>query len=362
MLKDLIIKNEEQIENFEIGYFKENKNYPVVAALSALETTNEIQKSYFELEDANSNFNVLKLYAFLQSLFVSVDSLYALAFSLTKSKSFINLNKNQVLRELKFIRNDVVGHPANRMYNATTLAYCILDASSVTKDKFSYDIYSGQGIERKCIYIPSLVQSFYEESNALLSELYRVAENEEKNTKLTNLALEVLNLFDMSGKYLDALDRLKKEYLNTYPNANSNQHRLLWRMELIDRIKNYHTSNLEIASLAEYCIGLEIVKIYQLFSGKKYELQLGTRKPSLVSSMYRFLKSNKNAVIYIDDINDLKNPLLKTSMLELIKLAKTKNAKGVIQYLELLEGFYQNQEDALLYAFALPLKEFKKGK
>ena len=125
----LVLENEKLIENFDINYYLDNKNYPVASALSALETTNEIQKSYFK--DSVSNFdlsdNVLRLYALLQGLFVSIDSLYALTYSLTKSKNFININVNEHLRELKYIRNDVVGHPANRVLDSDALAYCILE-------------------------------------------------------------------------------------------------------------------------------------------------------------------------------------------------------------------------------------------
>lgn len=149
MLKSLILENENKIETFDMSYYEAQRNHPVMAAISALETTNEIQKCYFDLEDSSLDFNALKLYALLQSLFVSVDSLYALSISLTKSKNLININRNPVLRELKYIRNDVVGHPANRMFNSTTLAYCILDIESINKYEFSYNIFSGQGIERK---------------------------------------------------------------------------------------------------------------------------------------------------------------------------------------------------------------------
>lgn len=362
MLKELILENEKKIEVFDIGFYKENKNYPVIAALSALETTNEIQKSYYSLEDKEASFNVLKLYALLQSLFVSVDSLYALAFSLTKSKSFINLNKNQILRELKYIRNDVVGHPANRMYNSSTLSYCILDAKSVTRNTFSYDIYSGQGVERRCIDINQLVQSFYEESNALLTELYTLAKSEEKNNKLANLSLELFNSFDMNGNYLKLLEQLKQEYASLYPNANSNQHRFLWRVEMIERLLSFSSENEDIKELVSYCVGLEIIKIYQLFSGKNYPLQLRRRPPFLVSSMYRFLKNNKSALVHIDKITDMKHPLMKASLQSLLQLALRKNAKGAIQYLEVLKNLYEKQEDDLLYAMSLPLKEYKKGR
>lgn len=360
MLKNLIQENEQKIESFDMEYYKNQNNFPILAALSALETTNEIQKCYYNLEDGAFDFNALKLYAFLQSLFVSVDSLYALSFSLTKSKSFININKNPVLRELKYIRNDVVGHPANRMYNSTTLAYCILDVNSVNKNGFSYNIYSGQGTEKKYVDISKIVESFYIESNAFLSELLEVAVDEKMKTKYARLALEALDLFDMRGNYMGTLNSLKKMYLKNFPNATSSQHRFLWRMELIEALEEYQTSDDDILDLKEYSIGIELIKIYQLFSGKEYTLSLTRRKPILVSAFYRFIKKNKESISHVDKINDLKNPLILSSLDQLLELSIEKNVVAVTKYINFLKELYEAKEDALLYAFALPVKDYKK--
>jgi hypothetical protein len=360
MLKELILNNEEKIEKFNISYYLEKHNYSIVAALSALEATNEIQKCYFELQDKENRFNILKLYALLQSLFVSIDSLYALSYSLTKSKSFININKNQYLRELKYIRNDVVGHPANRMYNSSVLAYCILDKDSVNHKTFAYHIYSAKGIDRKCVDIPCIVSSYYEECNALLDELYNITKEEYRTTSLFQLAVDSLNLFDMGGNYLEKLQELKEVYLTSYPNATSNQHRLLWRLELIDELLAYTHSDPDIMDLAKYAIGIEIIKIYQLLTGQTYDVSINRRRPYLVSSFYRFLKKNPSAVIYIERLNDIKNPLFSSSIDALLDLAKQNTATGPIRYLSLLKELYREKKDALLYALALPIKDYKR--
>ena len=75
-MKELILDNEKIIEKFELDYYFNSKDYSVSSALSALETTNEIQKRYFVKEESNDiGENLLNLYALLQSLFVSIDSL-----------------------------------------------------------------------------------------------------------------------------------------------------------------------------------------------------------------------------------------------------------------------------------------------
>ncbi len=358
MLKSLIQENEDKIESFNLKYYEQNQNYPVLAAICALETTNEIQKSYFKEEDKDLGFNVLKLYAFLQSLFVSIDSLYALAYSLTKSKNIININKNPILRELKYIRNDVVGHPANRVYDSQIIAYCILDAKSVTKTSFSYDVISKAGTSRKDVDIFSIVENYYKECNELLKELKSTSEETIQGSIYETRLREALTLFDMQGEYMSCIQRLKETYKKDYPNSSSNQNRFLWRLELIDELSVFHSEDQDIMDLVEYAIGLEIVKLYQLVTEHK-DVVVRRKKPFLVTSFYRFLKKNKESLKHIEKIYDIKNPLIVDALHQLLSLAKDKNAKGVVRYLNLLMELYEKKMDSLLYALALPIKEFK---
>lgn len=96
--------------------------------------------SYFEksMDEAfDSGEVILRLYGLLQALFVCIDSLYTLTFKITGTKNFININDNKALRELKYIRNDVVGHPTNRIVDDKT-EYAILNPDDIKKDEFTY--------------------------------------------------------------------------------------------------------------------------------------------------------------------------------------------------------------------------------
>ena len=180
-----IKKLEEQIERFNIDYYLKEKNYGVAAALSALDATNEVQKAYFSAPlITDRSESVLRLYALLQGLFVSVDSLYSLAYEITKNKNFININQNEDLRTLKYIRNDVVGHPSNRVINKTDLSYCMLDTVNISSDVFYYDIYTKDGIDRKSVNVRSLVNSFYLVATDFLEEVYKFAETNHNAKKI----------------------------------------------------------------------------------------------------------------------------------------------------------------------------------
>lgn len=360
-MKELILKNESIIEKFELDYYFNSKDYSVSSALSALETTNEIQKTYFEKEETNDvGENLLNLYALLQSLFVSIDSLYSLAYSLTKSKAFININKNDDLRKLRYIRNDVVGHPSNRTYNSKDLAYCILDNESVKKYNFSYNIYYSDKVESVLIDLNSIVDSYYIECNNLLESLYAIAKENKSASKLSKQAFEVLDAYINNKDYVVELNKLKSLYLKNYSNAKSNQHRLIMRIEHIERMLKFKTDDNDILELIKYSIGLELIKIYQNISGKKYSLTVHRHSPNLVSSLYRFFNKNKECVDYKDNLCDLNNPKFKHTLNQIKRVAENKNVTNVIKYLSIIEELYNMKEDELLYSFTLPIKEYKK--
>ena len=360
-MKKLILTNESIIEKFELGYYVNSKDYSVSSALSALETTNEIQKTYFDKEETDDiGENLLNLYALLQSLFVSIDSLYSLAYSLTKSKAFININKNDDLRKLKYIRNDVVGHPSNRTYNTKDVAYCILNNESVKKYSFSYNIYFSDKIENVEIDLNSIVNSYYIECNNLLNEIYGIAKDNKSASKLTKKAFNVIDSYINNKDYLTEIKELKSLYLKSYSNAKSDQHRLMMRIEHIERMLNFRSDDNEIIELIRYSIGLELVKIYQNISGKKYSLTVHKRSPLLVSSFYRFLNKNKECIDYKDSICDINNPLFKFALEEIKSVAESKNVTNVIKYLGIIEKLYVNKEDELLYSFTLPIREYQK--
>ena len=362
-MEKLILENENRIQQFDLNFYIGRKKYPVAAALAALETTNEIQKCYFNKEETEDvSENVLNLYAFLQSLFVSIDSLYALAYSLTKSKSFININRNPELRDLKYIRNDVVGHPANRVLNSNTLAYCILDNSSVTKYTFAYDVYSGEGKEQRIIDINAISNAYYKECNDLLAELFQIAKENKRVSSLVNLAIDAIDSYSMRGDYYSVLCNLKEEYLANFSDASANQHRIIWRLELIDTLRKYENEDEEISELVEYSIGLEIVRIYQLLSGKLYKQTTGRRTPKILSLTYRFFNKNKGSSAYLEKITDIKNPIFNSAINYLLDLAKRRNTVGPIKYFSLLKELYLNGEDDLVFALTVPLKEYRRNR
>lgn len=361
-MENLIKENEKRIEKFDVDFYLSNKKYSIAAALSALETTNEIPKSFFIKEQRKLEVSdyVMRLYALLQGLFVSIDSLYALALSLTKSKSFININNNKDLRQLKYIRNDVVGHPANRVLDNDEIAFCILDNDSISLDSFSYKIYTKDSIINKEVNINDILVSYYNETNALLDELYKLANKEKNKTVLQELISNTLDAFFKDENYINKFNKFILEYKELYPKSKKEQHRILWRFDLIERLNNINTKDENEALVIKHCVGLELVKIYELVYGSKYKVDLMTRIPDYISLFYRFLNKNKSLYPYLTYLEDTDHPLFLSSLAKLKDEALNKRIYEVVNYLNMIIRAYDSNDLELVYALALPIKEYKK--
>ena len=96
-MRNLISENDKLIKKFNFDYYFSRKNYQMASAIKALSVTNDIQEAYYKKEDYLDNKDlVLRLYALLQALFVSIDSLYALSNVIAGGKSIINLNISEM--------------------------------------------------------------------------------------------------------------------------------------------------------------------------------------------------------------------------------------------------------------------------
>lgn len=359
-MKDLILENEKLIEKFDFNYYLGSRLYAIAAALGALETTNKISKSFINKRncDYTQEDHILRLYALLQGLFVSIDSLYALTLSLTKNKDNININNNKDIRQIKYIRNDVVGHPSSRLLSTTNLAYCILDDKSIDAYSFKYNIYSTNSVIEKNIVIDDLLNAYYSESNKLLDELYTLSTSKEVKNRLKSNVELMIESYVMGGRYQDSLEKVITNYKNKYPQANSETHRVLWRYELVKKLETYNVNDKDEKELINYCIGLELVKIYELITNIKYDFK--KKLPKFVSSIYRFFKQNKNAYFNIKHLTDSDNPIFSLAIDSLITEANKSNSIVVIRYLTLIKNELNNKNYDLVYALNLPIKEYTK--
>lgn len=344
----LLKENKTIINKWCFNSLLNEKRYNIASAIMALDITNTIIDSYFS-DDVNNDSECIKdLYALLQSLFVGIDSLYALALGVTKNKNFININNNKTLRTLRYIRNDVVGHPANRVLNQDALAYCILDVASVSKYEFMYNIYTVDTTTEKTVKTEEITREYLIEANRLLNDIYRM------NYQSINLQIlrdnidNVVSSYRSHGDYLAELEKFMVKYRELYP--DSLNHRAIHRYELIKKLVSYNNDD-----IVNYAILLEIKKIYKLVTGSELDI-FKERKPKEVIAFYRFMNKNTDLYPELQSILNTDNPMFERSLKKLMSRCKSADA---LAYLKKVMEIYLNNDNDLLYSIIVIAQEYK---
>lgn len=353
-LEKHVEENEYLIEKFNVKAYLDKKDYAVVGALAALEITNEVQKYFARTieNDKSTDEKLMNLYGFLQSLFVSIDGLYELSYLVSGSKKFININQNKDLRNLKHIRNDVVGHPANRNTRSKEEAYCILDKDSITNTSFNYLICKDKEIIKKEVKLIPVVNAYYEETNMLLKSLLNISNQTLGNSHLILLITNLIKKYPYKG-YLKDLDVIYNDYFERFNNKEL-KNRFVWRYALIKEIEEFKDFDID-SELKEDVIYLQLAKLYNIISAKTITK---TSHGDIIKLTYRFLR--KNLDLYNDRVYlcDMSHPYFNETLNKFIKRA-SKN-KDVLYYLDILAKLSDLGYSDLVYAYALPIKNFKK--
>lgn len=280
----------EVIIHKDIAYllFKDDFAYEMAkTSCHTLENMNLLATKYRNtyLTVKTNSDKLLLLFGLLQGLFVAIDSLYTIGKATNVNKIFVNINQNDSLREIKHLRNDVVGHPTYRYY-ADSIGFCTLDLDHIVENKVKYLVYTnGNGnvnIEEKEVDLLKVIDNYYRECNDILLQNLQLFDLKNRNVKI-----EISSLVSLLGyRYLheekdeSLLAKINSRYQEYFPNVKNN--RVKWRLDLIDFLFNYHAQN-------EYISYLTIIEIFKLYN-LVYQLEKQINK----HLKFKFVKFNKN--------------------------------------------------------------------
>ncbi len=339
--QDVIIKD---IYNF---LKSKNKDTPLVrSAVCTLDNMNQMHNFYVESLSNTHDIGerILRLYALLQGLFVCIDSLYALAFDMCGSKSFININQNKTLKELKYIRNDVVGHPVNRVYDNNQVAYCLLDPACVYETSIEYEIYTNNKKSTKKVDLLECLNSYFIESNELLKYLFEFYKYNVKDNSIVMITKKFYDEFDVSN-YDESI--LRDHYEKFYKTKSENLSRYIWRLNLLSKYKKNSLTGFK-KDLVNYSLCLQTKKLLEiayLIEGQKIEVDVKYRFPKYLMLLKEFLLKNRD---YINDLNiliDATHPYFESTLNNMKSKAMSSNNKVLVELFDLLldnksdEGF-----------------------
>ncbi|MGL4949522.1 MAG: hypothetical protein ACRC5M_03995 [Anaeroplasmataceae bacterium] len=362
MSLSLISINQQLVKDFESLLDKKNPNfYLLVSSLASLDNNNEIQLEYLNKlnQKLNVGENLSQLFAVLQGLFVAIDSLYSLSYSVSNSKNFININQNQQLRELKYVRNDVVGHPTNRVYEDSKIGCCLLRKEDIQNGKFRYYVYFNNSVSSKDINCNDLIDAFYAESNKLLESLLKY-DNKITSNVLLSMINDILKEYQKGLDIKESLDKLKIEYKKTYTN-NSDRHRFIWRIDLIKRLNDIYYDDECDNDFLDYATEYQIEKLFDALN-LETNFTPKTKLPKYISAIYRMFNNNDHIIDSIKYLIDPTHPLFLSSFNELFSYAKSKSITYAIKYLELIDKYYKKKDYEIVYCFTIVLKKYNKFK
>jgi len=279
---------------------------------------------------------LLNVFGLLQGLFVGIDALYDLAIGLTQYKYHINININPKLHELKFIRNDIVGHPTHRTYPDGGIGFSIIEQDSISKEKLSYKTYiyekNNLDIRTKDVLFKPLIEAYHEEKESILQDILKYMQHQMTETSIPE---EIFTLYETLN--LDLLKKIEIMFAKEYQLEEQSSHRFIWRAKLLKLLIHWEETDPSLREVVLYMSKLQAAKMYEIALNMEHRIgkDIYTPIPNILHAFYKFIRKNeKIALPLIENIHDVKDPYFQRNLLGLLVLNPSKDALKLIHFLK----------------------------
>ena len=348
----------ESLKSFVFESRKDTQNshgYRAQSSFSMLEHVDLMIQRYETEEQTEKGAILLDVFGILQGLFVAIDALYDLAIGLTQYKYHVNVNSNPTLHELKYIRNDIVGHPTHRTYPNGGMGFSILSTEHLSKERFAYHTYlfekNKMEVVTKDVYIKPLFEAYKEEKDNILEDIFRYLTHEETKT---NIPEEIFSLYETLN--LNLLNDIKEKFIKEYDLDKKSPHRFLWRAGLLEMLINWDEEDRELKEMVFYMSKFQASKMYEIALNleNRTGADLYTSIPRILQSFYRFVRKNEGlALPLLTNLHDFNHPLFQSDLAALLSLNPSKDAAKLL-------GFLQNiDEEPKAFLIGSALKSYR---
>lgn len=339
----------DKILNYIENLNDEIKQIQLAASLKTLKQVDLVIDFHSNHEMESDAEIIVNIFGLLQSLFVAVDSLYNLAITITNSKSYININQNKTLNNLKHIRNDIVGHPINRKYGQDGIGYSVIENENLKPSTFTYYTYLKKGEvitkSQMDIDLNFLKLEYLKEKEIIKNRLVDYITNNKDKVSLSN---DIVNFYNnpTNKNYM----AIKNLFNKTYGNLENT--RFVWRLDLLDNLLKDNTLNEELRT---YLIKLQTVKLMEITNDiEQTNVRLPYLKlPKQIMKIYRYFDQNSEYVSYLKNLHDPNSPFFLSDLNYLIDNVNSLNVK------ELLLVIKNSNSDWLIYLIGSIFKNYK---
>ncbi len=334
---------------------KSSYGYRATAAFMMLENVDLMIERYVNEKQTEQGAILLDVFGLLQGFFVAIDALYDLAIGLTQYKYHINVNSNDTLHELKFIRNDIVGHPTHRTYENGGTGFSIFSTENFSKESFSYKTYiyeknKFEVITKDVLFAP-LIKAYKIEKEKILNEIYLFLQREETETDIPE---KIYALFETVND--DVLEEIKKMFIDEYQLDETSNHRFLWRLNLVKKLIHWEETDPELKEFILYMSKVQASKLYQIamdLEHRKYQ-DLFFGIPPVLASFYKFIRKNERiAYPLLKNLNDNKHPYFQRDIIALMAMNPTKQAMKLLRLLK------DTEDEAKIYLIGSMMKAYR---
>ncbi len=310
--------------------------YRAKAAYDMLGHIDMMIDAYQSDEVHNKGEVLLDVFGLLQGFFVGVDSLYDLAIGLTHYKYHININQNKVLHQLKYVRNDIVGHPTNRTYEKGAIGFSVLKPENLTKEHMTYEtfIYHRNKLEKRMqsVTFKDMISEYTNEKEQLVSDIYKFMSKPPIDGEMLN---DLLDLYDTLN--LDLANKIKLEFMEKYGLDDKSKHRVLWRLDLLKTLINWHEEDDDIDAFIIYMAQLQVEKLYDMISDMQQVTgrELYTDLPEILIDFYKFIRKHEaKAYPLLINLHDYDHPTHHRDYEKLLELKPKGDALKLLLFLK----------------------------
>lgn len=309
------------------------------AAYGMLFHVDLMREAYFQHKRDDQGTLLLDVFGFLQALFVGIDALYDLSIGLTSFKYHVNVNKNDVLRELKFIRNDIVGHPTHRTYDDGGTGFSTIVPGALSKETLTYETYLYRknrfDIERRSIDFKILSDQYQKEKDQIIKDLVRYMDRRAEPSGLSEMVFRVFETLN-----IDLLRQIVSGFQTTFGLEEGSTNRFLWRAHLLEKAIFWKESDSTRREFILYAAKLQASKLYDILGDLENikRESLYAPIPDVLSGFYRAMrKHEEKAYKLLGNIHDRSHPLFKRDAESLREMLLSNDSRVLLDWLLELE-------------------------
>lgn len=351
----------DKIESMVLIGDQNQVHFKIKSCIQVLRQGEGIIESFLKQEKVMDKSDVLlHIFGLLQNLFVSIDALYDLTKLTMSNKYSVNVNQNKNLRELKYIRNDIVGHPTHRTYSTGGVGFSLFSVPETSMSVITYETHFFKQKQHETfkhhIQTAELIEDYHLESRNIIQEISTHLQKQTFKPELSILTKQFFDGIQLESFDRHLLDKITESFQMNRDISKESHNRLLWRIELLNVLEKWRETDHEKQAFIQYMKEEQAYKIYEMSSDLEgIEPQfVKINHPELLVSFFRFIKDDEHREKYVKYLKTYDHPYHQADIDELLG-----DAKNNLRVSKLLTWLERQTSEHRVFLIGSALEKYK---